>query len=86
MIEADYNFYNTTYGGSAPEDVEAGRVIVVRPGERVPLDGVVRSGSSVIDASDLYGITPLREVTVGDEVLSEIFKSRMNKRARKNRN
>jgi len=50
--------------------VGVGSSVLVRPGERIPLDGIVRSGSSVVDASDLYGIKQPREVTVGDEVLS----------------
>ena len=53
-----------------PEDVEAGRVFVVRPGERVPLDGVILEGESAVDTAALTGESLPRDVGVGDEVLS----------------
>ncbi len=53
-----------------PEDVKVGDVIVVRPGERVPLDGVVIEGSSAVDTSALTGESEPRSVAKGDEVLS----------------
>lgn len=54
----------------APEDVEAGELIQVRPGERVPLDGTVESGSSSLDTASLTGESKLRDVDQGDEVIS----------------
>ena len=53
-----------------PDDVEVGSVIVVRPGDRVPIDGKVVSGSSSLNTSALTGESIPRDVTVGDEVLS----------------
>ena len=54
----------------APEEVAVGEVIAVNPGERVPLDGVVVSGSSLLDTSALTGEPLPREAAPGDEVLS----------------
>ena len=53
-----------------PEDVEVGRVIVVQPGEKVPIDGVVVDGSSSLNTSALTGESVPREVCVGEEVIS----------------
>lgn len=53
-----------------PEDVQTGEIIVIRPGERVPLDGEVVSGSSGLNTAALTGESALREVAVGDEVIS----------------
>ena len=52
------------------EDVKVGDVIVVKPGERVPLDGVVLSGKSFVDTSALSGESVPREIFEGDEILS----------------
>ena len=54
----------------SPEDVEIGSVIVIRPGEKVPLDGVVVEGTSALNTVALTGETLPRDVTVGDEVIS----------------
>lgn len=54
----------------AVEEVEAGSVIVVKPGERVPLDGVVLEGASSLDTAALTGESLPRDVAVGDEVIS----------------
>ena len=54
----------------SPEDVKMGENIVVKPGEKIPLDGVIVEGSSMIDTSALTGESIPKEVTVGDEVLS----------------
>ncbi len=54
----------------SPEDVKMGENIVVKPGEKIPLDGVIVEGSSMIDTSVLTGESIPKEVTVGDEVLS----------------
>lgn len=53
-----------------PETVAVGDVIVVKPGERVPLDGVVLEGSSTLDTAALTGESVPRDAAVGDEVLS----------------
>ena len=53
-----------------PEDVVPGAFIVVRPGEKVPLDGVVEEGSSALNTVALTGESMPREVAVGDEVIS----------------
>ena len=54
----------------SPEDVAVGSVIVVKPGEKVPLDGVVLSGSSSLNTVALTGESMPREVNVDDEVIS----------------
>ena len=53
-----------------PENVEAGSVIVIKPGEKVPLDGVVIEGSTALNTVALTGESMPREATVGDEVVS----------------
>ena len=53
-----------------PEQVEIGATIVIRPGEKVPLDGVVVEGTSALNTVALTGETLPRDVTVGDEVIS----------------
>ena len=53
-----------------PSDVEVGSVIVVQPGEKVPVDGVVIEGSSSLDTSALTGESLPREVGLGDELIS----------------
>ena len=53
-----------------PDEVEIGTVIVVRPGEKIPIDGVVVEGLSTLDTSALTGESVPREVRVGDEVIS----------------
>ena len=58
-----------------PEDVQVGQLILVRPGERVPLDGEVLNGSSFVDTSALTGESVPRKVIVGDTVLSGMVNS-----------
>ncbi len=53
-----------------PDDVEVGTVIVVQPGEKVPIDGVIADGSSTLNTSALTGESLPREVHEGDEVIS----------------
>ncbi len=53
-----------------PEDVEPGTVITVKPGERIPIDGVVVSGSGTVDTSALTGESVPRSIGEGDEALS----------------
>ena len=54
----------------SPEVVLVGSVIVIRPGEKVPLDGVVIEGSTSLNTVALTGETVPRDVSVGDEVIS----------------
>ncbi|MVO98211.1 heavy metal translocating P-type ATPase [Paenibacillus lutrae] len=54
----------------SPEEVQIGDLIVVRPGEKVPLDGKVIEGNSAMDTSALTGESVPREVTAGEDVLS----------------
>ncbi len=53
-----------------PEDVEPGTVIVVQPGEKVPIDGVVVEGSSTLNTSALTGESVPRDIKTGEEVVS----------------
>ncbi len=57
----------------SPEEVSVGDVIVVKPGEKVPLDGVVVDGMSMVDTSALTGESVLREVSKGDAILSGVI-------------
>ncbi len=54
----------------SPEEVAVGSVIVVKPGEKIPIDGYVVEGSAVLNTSALTGESLPREVAVGDEVIS----------------
>ncbi|WP_212935640.1 heavy metal translocating P-type ATPase [Bacillus hominis] len=54
----------------SPEDVQIGDYIIVKPGEKVPLDGKVVEGTSMMDTSALTGESVPREVEVGNDVLS----------------
>lgn len=53
-----------------PDDVEIGSIIVVKPGEKVPIDGTVREGQSTLNTSALTGESAPREVQPGDEIVS----------------
>ena len=53
-----------------PDDVEIGTIIVIKPGERVPLDGVVVEGDSMVDTAALTGESVPRRATVGDDIIS----------------
>ena len=53
-----------------PDDVEVGTVIVVQPGERVPIDGVIVEGTSALNTAALTGESLPRDVNAGDEVIS----------------
>ena len=53
-----------------PEEVEVGSVILIRPGEKIPLDGVVLEGNSALNTVALTGESMPRDITVGDEVIS----------------
>ena len=53
-----------------PDDVEVGTMIVVQPGERVPIDGVIVEGTSALNTAALTGESLPRDVQAGDEVIS----------------
>jgi Cd2+/Zn2+-exporting ATPase len=59
-----------TLSDLSPEQVEIGSVIVIRPGEKVPLDGVVVEGTSALNTVALTGESLPRDITVDDEVIS----------------
>ena len=71
-IRADYA--NVLINGEeikvSPENVNINGIIIIKPGEKVPLDGVVLDGSSFIDTSALTGESVPRKVNIGDEILS----------------
>ena len=53
-----------------PDEVEVGSIIVVQPGEKVPIDGIVSEGTTTLNTSALTGESVPREVEAGDEVIS----------------
>lgn len=53
-----------------PEEVHIGDIIIVKPGEKVPLDGIVMEGKSLVDTAALTGESVPREVKAGDEILA----------------
>lgn len=54
----------------SPEEVKIGELIVVKPGEKIPLDGVIEEGKSMLDTSSLTGESMPQDVSAGDSVLS----------------
>ena len=71
-IRPDYANINGEQGLEKvdPDEVEVGTVIVVQPGEKIPIDGVVVSGHTSLNTSALTGESVPRDVAVGDEVIS----------------
>lgn len=71
-IRPDYANLKTPAGLNrvSPEEVKLGDIIVIKPGERVPLDGIILEGYSTLDTSALTGESLPREVAEGSEVLS----------------
>ena len=65
-----YTLHSTLIDDVSPEQVVVGSVIVIRPGEKVPLDGVIIEGSSALNTVALTGESLPREVNVDDEVIS----------------
>ena len=53
-----------------PDEVEVGSIIVIRPGEKVPIDGIVVEGTSSLNTSALTGESLPRDVKTGDEIIS----------------
>lgn len=54
----------------SPEDVKTDSIIIVKPGDRIPIDGIITDGDSFVDTSALTGESIPRHVSIGDEVLS----------------
>ena len=71
-IRPDYAMVkrNDEYEKVDPEEVLIDEIIRVKPGERIPLDGMIVSGSSSLDTASLTGESKLRDVDAGDEVIS----------------
>lgn len=74
MVDINPEYANVEREGEvsevSPEDVKTDEIIVIRPGERIPLDGTVISGSSELNTAALTGESALRAVAEGDEVIS----------------
>lgn len=74
MMDINPEYANVERGGEIsevePDEVEVGETVVIKPGERVPLDGVVIFGESTLNTAALTGESALREVMTGDEVIS----------------
>ena len=60
-----------------PDDVEIGSIIVIKPGERIPLDGVIVEGESLIDTAALTGESVPRSAKAGDEIISGCVNGRL---------
>jgi len=72
-IRPDYAVLRTEDGAElkvSPDSVKVGDVIIVRPGERIPLDGIVTDGSAMLNTSALTGESVPRRVEISDTVLS----------------
>jgi len=61
---------NESWVEVAPEEVQPGQIILVRPGEKIPLDAVVIKGNSLVDTSSLTGEPMPRDVAENDEIIS----------------
>lgn len=74
MMDICPEYANIEEGGELkqvdPDDVEIGTIIIIKPGERIPLDGVVVEGESLIDTAALTGESVPRKAAVGDEIIS----------------
>ena len=74
LMDIRPDFANIQHNGKIdkinPEEVNIGDIIVVKPGEKVPLDGIIVKGSSMIDTSALTGESVPKEVKEQDEILS----------------
>lgn len=71
-IKPDYANIQTSTGirKVTPESVNVGDIIVIKPSEKIPLDGIVSQGTSFIDTSSLTGESVPKKASLGDEVLS----------------
>lgn len=74
LMDIRPDYANIEKGGTLervdPDEVEIGSVIVVQPGEKVPIDGIVMEGDSTLNTSALTGESLPREAKAGDEILS----------------
>ncbi|MBR6700306.1 MAG: cadmium-translocating P-type ATPase [Firmicutes bacterium] len=75
LMDIAPDYANLEIGGGGfeavdPDDVEIGSVIVIKPGERIPIDGEIIEGSSVLNTSALTGESVPRDVAPGDAVIS----------------
>ena len=74
LMDIRPDFANIKKNGSiekvSPDKINIGDIIIVKPGEKVPLDGTIVDGNSMLDTSTLTGESVPREVSIGDEVLS----------------
>ncbi len=74
MVDINPEYANLEQDGEVrqvePDEVQPDDIIVIRPGERIPLDGVVVSGKSGLNTAALTGESALRDVADGDEVIS----------------
>ena len=74
LMDIRPDYANVQRGGRLervdPEEVEIGSIIVVQPGEKVPIDGVIVEGNSSLDTSALTGESLPRDVKAGDEMIS----------------
>lgn len=74
LMDIRPDFANIKKNGSiekvSPDKISIGDIIIVKPGEKVPLDGTIVDGNSMLDTSALTGESVPREVSIGDEVLS----------------
>lgn len=74
LMDIRPDYANLKYGDDikrvSPEEVEIGSIIIVKPGERIPLDGRVVDGSSMVDTTALTGESLPRDIEAGNEVLS----------------
>lgn len=57
----------------APDEVEIGSIIVVKPGEKIPLDGIIIEGKTTLNTSALTGESLPREVSINDEVMEWLY-------------
>ncbi len=74
LMDIRPDYANIEQGGELvqvdPDEVEIGSIIIVSPGEKIPIDGVVESGSASLNTTALTGESVPREVAPGDEVIS----------------
>lgn len=74
LLDIRPDYANLTTGGEisrvSPEEVKVGDLIIIKPGERVPLDGKVMEGQAMLDTSALTGESVPRKAKTGDDVLS----------------
>lgn len=74
LMEIVPEYANVEYDGEIeqvdPDEVEVGDIIVIKPGERIPLDAVITEGETMIDTAALTGESVPRRASVGDEIIS----------------